>query len=354
MQDKANTVAVGTQNQSSSVKLKMDFPDIKEMLAAGVQFGHQTQKWNPKMSQFIFGAKNNIHIIDLIKTEEKLKEAAEYLFQQAQKGNILFVGTKRQVAEIVKDAAVESGSFFVTHRWPGGLLSNFRQIQKSLKRLNQLEVDFKKGIVNRTKFEVNKMKKEWEKMNRLYEGVKLMERFPTAIVVVDSKYERNALKEAKLMRIPVISLVDTNCDPDSVNYPVPANDDAIKSVTLLIGALARSVRQGNLGRGVKHEFVDYSTYEVQVIKKETPIESISEKEMVGSTTNTFVAKKVEAPSSSFGKKNKVKGILETIQENKVNETTKKVEKKSEKKVEKKVEVKPAVKKPVKKVVKKAK
>jgi small subunit ribosomal protein S2 len=308
MQDKGNTAV-----PASVKKLEITLPEIKDLLSAGVQFGHQTHKWNPKMKEFIFTSKNKIHILDLTKTSEKLKEALEFLYQSSKRGSILFVGTKRQAAEIVKNAAVESGSHFVTNRWPGGLLTNFKLIQKSIKRLNKLEEDFEKGVANRTKFEISQQKKEWEKSSRIYEGVKTMERFPVAVVIVDTKFERLAVREAKTLGIPIVAMVDTNCDPTIINYPVPANDDAIRSITLVMNMFAKAVKEGNEGRGVKHVFKDYSTAEIQVIKKDDS----KEKEAVQEVTAVIKEEqKIAEPFKPTKATPKQKGILESIQENK--------------------------------------
>jgi small subunit ribosomal protein S2 len=342
MEEKTNTTA-----PAAVKKLEIKLPEIKDLLAAGVQFGHQTQKWNPKMKDYIFTSKNKIHILDLTKTETKLQEALEFLYQAAKRGNILFVGTKRQASEIVKEAAVNSGSFYITHRWPGGLLTNFKLIQKSIKRLNQLEEEFEKGVTNRTKFEVSQQKKEWERMNRIYEGVKSMERFPTAVVIVDTKYERLAIREATGLNIPIVAMVDTNCDPTIVSYPVPANDDAIRSVSIIVNMFAEAIKKGNEGRGVKHTFKDYSVAEIQVIKKEEVTQSAEEKELPLVREEKAV---VEEHKSNTGPKQK--GILETIQENKKIVEKKPV--KASKKVETKEETKPVAKKVVKKAVTKAK
>ena len=361
MQDNAKNTAPAAVIK----KLDIKTPEIKEMLAAGVQFGHQTQKWNPKMKDFIYTSKNKIHILDLTKTEEKLKEAMEFLYQAAHRGNILFVGTKRQASEIVKKAAVDSGSYFITHRWPGGLLTNYKLIQKSIKRLNQLETDFDKGVANRTKFEVSQQKKEWEKMNRIYEGIKTMEKFPIVLVIVDTKYERLAVREAKTLNIPIVAMVDTNCDPTAVAYPIPANDDAIRSISIVMQKLADSIKAGNEGHGVKHTFKDYSALEIQTIKKEEP-EAKEVEEFAVIREDKMIMR--DDSSVKQSKSSKQKGILESIQENKSTEkktvkATKKTEAKkaevkkevaaktAEKKVVKKVEKKP-VKKAVKKVVKK--
>jgi len=355
MQDKAKEPVEATVK-----KLNINPPEIKEMLAAGVQFGHQTQKWNPKMKDFIYTSKNHIHIIDLTKTDEKLKEAMEFLYQMAKRGNVLFVGTKKQVSSIVKDAAVNAGAYYIVHRWPGGLLTNYKIVQKSIKRLNQLESDFETGVANRTKFEVSQQKKEWEKMNRIYEGVKTLDRFPTAVIVVDTKYERLAVREATALNLPIVAMVDTNCDPTAVAYPIPANDDAVRSVRLVMETLAAAVKAGNEGHGVKHSFKDYSEVEVQTIKKEESPEILEEKELK-IESDQFKGSSAELVKVPRGSKRK--GILEGLQESKTSKTegvkvvakTLKTVKTAKEKVKKAVAKKAkAPKKEAKKGVKKAK
>lgn len=305
-------IMTSTTNTSAKVaektKPSLEDYDVSSFLKAGVQFGHETKRWNPKMKKFIFTQKNNIHILDISKTIELLDVALKFLTDTASKGDILFVGTKRQATEIIKEQAINSGSYFIVNRWPGGLLTNFDQIKQSLKRYKELEKEFQEGVEGRTKFEVSNMKKEWVKMNRLYEGIKNMNSFPKAIVVVDINYERKVLTEAKRLGIPVVAIVDTNTDPDLVDYPIPGNDDAISSLRLLIGYLGNAVKKGNGGKGVKHEFVDYSTYEVKILKSEEKKEELLE---VGEVTKVQAVEPVKVASSK--KSQNQKGILESIQ-----------------------------------------
>lgn len=290
-------------NASTSVDIKG--PDIKEFLKAGVQFGHETTRWNPKMQKYIFGAKNNIHIIDLQQTMPMLDDAAKFLTEASKRGPILFVATKRQARDIVAKYAIESGSYYVTYRWLGGLLTNFRMIKKSLQKLQTIETEFEKGVTNRTKFEVNQMKKEWDRMNRIYAGVKTMERYPEAVVIVDCHYEKGAVEESKAARIPVVSMVDTNSNPDMVDYVIPANDDAIKSIELVMGVLSAAIKKGNPSKWVKHVAKDYSNYQVQVIKKtEAPVE----------TTEKVVEAVVEKAPVKTRKHEQHKGIMEIVKE----------------------------------------
>lgn len=281
-----------------------------DLLKAGVQFGHETKRWNPKMKKYIFAEKGNIHIIDISKTLEKLEGVINFIQSMSATGDVLFVGTKRQASDIVKQEAIKAGSYYIINRWPGGLLTNFEQIKQSLKKFHTLEQEFKTGVEGRTKFEVSTMKKEWVKMNRLYEGIKTMNGYPKAIVVIDINYERNVITEAKKLGIPVVAIVDTNTNPDLVDYPIPGNDDAISSIKLLLGVISDAVLRGNKGQGVKHEYIDYSKYEVKILKTEEKKEDLVE---VGASARTPVkeSKQEERPS-----KGRSRGILENIQKQK--------------------------------------
>lgn len=304
MQDNAST-SIANDIATTTV------PAIKDFLKAGVQFGHETTRWNPKMKQYIFGAKNNIHILDLEQTMPMLKEAADFLQEAAKKGPILFVATKRQARDIVKQFAVDSGSYYVTYRWLGGLLTNFKMVKKSLTKLTEIETEFEKGVTNRTKFEVNQMKKLWERMDRIYSGIKTMDRYPEAIVVVDCHYEKGALEEAKATGIKIVSMVDTNSDPDMADYVIPANDDAIKSITLVMGVLSAAIKRGNPGKWVKHVSKDYSNYQVQIVKA-NEVELVQEV-APDSFSTTPVAPKVSVHENK-PRKHESKGIMELVKE----------------------------------------
>ena len=208
---------------------------IKSLLESGVHFGHETKKWNPKMKKFIFGEKNGIYIIDLQKTEEALDRACSFLKGVAASGgHILFVGTKKQAQDIVKEESLRAGVFYVTQRWLGGTMTNFQTIKKSIKRLVDLERMKEDGTLAKlSKKEASKLNKEMVKLNKCLEGVRRMDKLPKALFVVDSKKEEIAIKEAKILGIPIIALVDTNCDPDLINFVIPGNDDAIRSIRLI-------------------------------------------------------------------------------------------------------------------------
>ena len=216
---------------------------MKKLLEVGVHFGHQTKRWNPKMAPYIFTARNGIYIIDLKKSSDKIDEAYAALMDIVAKGGkVLFVGTKKQAQEAVQEEAIRSGSFYVNSRWLGGTLTNFKTIQRRIRRLKELEKMEEDGTFDLfTKKEVILMKKEQAKLEKNLGGIKEMRRLPNAIFVVDPKVEHNAVAEAKILGIPVFGIVDTNCDPDEVDYVIPANDDAIRAVKLIVAAMADAV-----------------------------------------------------------------------------------------------------------------
>jgi small subunit ribosomal protein S2 len=219
---------------------------IKELLEAGVHFGHQTKRWNPKMKQFIFGERNGIYIIDLGKTARLFRDAEEFVTSVASEGGtVLFVGTKRQAQDAVSDEAQRCGMFFVNQRWLGGLLTNFTTIQKSLGRLRELEamaVDGRYETI--TKKEIAKVEKEKKKLQKNLDGIRLMSRLPDAIFVVDTKKEKIAVDEARKLKIPVVGIVDTNCDPEEVDFVIPGNDDALRSIRLFTSKVADAIMSG--------------------------------------------------------------------------------------------------------------
>ena len=216
---------------------------IKQLLEAGVHFGHPTKKWNPKMSEYIFTQRNGIHIVDLQKTVKCFETAYNFVSELAQEdGTILFIGTKKQAADTVKEEAERCGMYYVNMRWPGGMLTNFNTIRKSIKRLKDLEKMQADGTFDLLpKKEVAKKLKEIEDLTKSYGGIKEMERLPSCVFVVDTRKERNAVLEAKKLGIPVVAIVDTNCDPEDADYIIPGNDDAIRAIKLIAGALADAV-----------------------------------------------------------------------------------------------------------------
>jgi len=218
---------------------------VKELLDAGVHFGHQTKRWNPKMKPFIFDARNGIHIIDLSKTEAQLNAALEFLATTVRKGGkVLFVGTKKQAQQTVKDTAKETGQMFVVERWLGGTLTNFTTVKTSIKRLKEIEkMDADGSINNYVKQEQAVIRREGARLHKYFDGIRDLDKMPAAMFIVDLKREHNAVAEARKLKIPVVALVDTNSDPDLADYPIAANDDAIRSVRLILMAVTQSITQ---------------------------------------------------------------------------------------------------------------
>jgi len=222
---------------------------MKQLLEAGVHFGHQTRRWNPKMKKYIYTDRNGIYIIDLQKTAKKLDEAY-YSLQEVTKdgGRVLFVGTKKQAQEAVKEEAIRGGQFWVNQRWLGGTLTNFKTIQARISRLEQLEQMEQDGTFEvLPKKEVITLRKEMERLNKFLGGIREMKELPAAIFVIDPRKERIAIAEARKLNIPVFGIVDTNCDPDDVDFVIPANDDAIRAVRLIVGKMVDAIIEVNQG-----------------------------------------------------------------------------------------------------------
>ena len=246
------------------------------LLEAGVHFGHQTKRWNPKMKEYIFGAREDIYIIDLEKTTKLLEEAYVEIKKIADNGGtFLFVGTKKQAQEAAKEEAERSKSYYVTERWLGGTLTNFRTIRRRVKRLEEIENMERDGKFEvLPKKEVIGLKKEYEKLNKILCGIREMNKLPNALIIVDPKKEINAIREARKLRIPVFGIVDTNCDPDDVDFVIPGNDDAVRSVKVILGVLNNAICESrNL------ELIDYVTEEDKKSTKEIKMyELIKEEE----------------------------------------------------------------------------
>ena len=236
----------GGKNQGG---ILMPVVSMKQLLEAGVHFGHQTRRWNPKMAEYIFTERNGIYIIDLQKTVKKLDEAYNFIKKITEEGkSVLFVGTKKQAQESVKSEAIKSGSYFVNARWLGGMLTNFSTIRKRVARLNQLKAMEEDGtFALLPKKEVVKLRLEIEKLEKFLGGVKDMKKLPGALFVVDPKKERIAIAEARKLDIPVVAIVDTNCDPDAADYVIPGNDDAIRAVKLICSAMSQAIIEGKEG-----------------------------------------------------------------------------------------------------------
>ncbi len=235
----------------------MSLPTMKELLEAGVHFGHQTRRWNPKMKKFIFIERNGIHIMDLQKTLSALELAQRAVSRSvARGGTVLFVGTKKQAQGIIAEEARRSGQYYVTERWLGGMLTNFKTVKQSVGRLKDLDRMFADGTVaSFTKKEASRMDKERGRLEKVFAGIKEMDRLPTMVFVVDTNKERIAVAEANRLGIPIVGMVDTNCDPDLIRYPVPGNDDALRSIKLVAKVVADAAMEAEKAAV---ERVDYS------------------------------------------------------------------------------------------------
>ena len=245
---------------------------MKQLLEAGVHFGHQTRRWDPKMAEYIFQARNGIHIIDLQKTSKKIDEAYEFLRSQSEEGKtVLFVGTKKQAQECIKEAAEKCGMYYVDQRWLGGMLTNFSTIKNRIQRLKDIEKMQEDGTFDvLPKKEVINLKKEMEKLQANLGGIKDMEELPGVLFIVDPKKEYNAINEAKRLNIPVVGIVDTNCNPEVLDYPIPGNDDAIRSVKLITDAMANAIIEGKQGESFELEEEENQEESVEESSEKTP------------------------------------------------------------------------------------
>lgn len=244
---------------------------IKQLLEAGVHFGHKAARWNPKMKKFIFGKRSGIYIIDLEKTEEYLNKARDFLLDITSKGDIvLFVGTKKQAQEVIQQEAARAGMYCVTERWPGGLLTNFSTVKKSINRLKEIEKMKEDGTFQKlTKKEIASLQTELSQLKKKFGGIVQMERMPGAIFIIDTKKEATAVREANRLSIPIVALIDTNCDPDLVTYPIPGNDDATKSIRLISSLIADTIIEG------RKRFLSYlSESKVAVIPEKEKQEAV--------------------------------------------------------------------------------
>lgn len=265
----------------------MSIVNMKQLLESGVHFGHQTRRWNPKMSEYIFTERNGIYIIDLQKTVNLLNTAYDFVKEEAAKGKtILFIGTKKQAQETIKAEAQRCDMPYVNQRWLGGMLTNFKTIKRRISRLNELEKMDEDGLFNvLPKKEVIQLRKEHEKLQRFLGGIRYMDRIPDIIYVTDPRKEAIAIAEAKKLGIPVVSIVDTNCDPDPVDYVIPGNDDAIRAVKLITAVIADAVLAGRQGEQIG-EHLDKEN-EDNLEEKQENIEIIEE-EIVEETEDEVV------------------------------------------------------------------
>ena len=256
---------------------------MRELLEAGVHFGHQTRRWNPKMAPYIFTKRNGIHIIDLSKTIPLFKIAWEFVRDEVAKGaDILFVGTKKQAQAIIEEQAQRCGAYYINERWLGGLLTNFQTVRKSIEKLKKLERMEAEGAFDiLPKKEVVRLKKKKEKLEKYLKGIKDMEKIPDIIYVVDTVREELAVKEAKKLGIPVVAIADTNCDPDLIDYPIPGNDDAIKAINLITTKIADAVLEGkSMREATVEEGGEIESVEAEMLKKAEE-EGVAEIKMSG-------------------------------------------------------------------------
>ena len=275
----------------------MSVVSMNYLLEAGVHFGHQKRRWNPKMKEYIFTTRDDIYIIDLQKTVKKLEEAYEAMKTIAQNGGkVLFVGTKKQAQEAAEESALRTNMYFVNERWLGGTLTNFRTIRSRIRRMEEIEAMESDGTFEALpKKEVIQIKKEYDKLNKNLRGIREMKKMPQALVIVDPRKEEIAIKEAHILGIPVFGIVDTNCDPDVVDYVIPGNDDAVRSVKLLIGVLTNAIAEVN-----GNEIIDFisdddkTKNEKKAVKKDAVVENVSLDEKTNVEDNTTVSTNLES------------------------------------------------------------
>lgn len=250
----------------------MPVVSLAELLESGVHFGHQTRRWNPKMAPYIYTARNGVHIIDLVQTAALIEDAYDYVRKSAESGKkFLFVGTKRQAAGIISQEASRCGAYYVNQRWLGGMLTNWETIKNRVERLKELEALESSGAIKRRpKKEASVLRRELGKLQKYLGGIKSMRRPPDVVVIVDQRREYNAIQECQKLGIPIISLLDTNCDPDTADIPIPANDDAIRSIKLILGKLADAIYEGRHGQLDSEE--DYEAFEDSLAEGEEAYE----------------------------------------------------------------------------------
>lgn len=243
------------------VKPIMSVVSLGELLESGVHFGHQTRRWNPKMSQYIFTARNGVHIIDLVQTAQLIQSAYEYMRNASEQGKrVLFVGTKRQAAGIIAQEAARCDAYYINQRWLGGMLTNWETIKTRVERLKELErLEESGNIDKRPKKEGAVLRRELSKLQKYLDGIKKMRKIPDIVVIVDQRREYNAILECQKLAIPIVSMLDTNCDPDIADIPIPANDDAIRSIKLIVGKLADAIYEGRHGEVAKSS--EYEEFE---------------------------------------------------------------------------------------------
>lgn len=288
----------------------MTVVSMNYLLEAGVHFGHQRRRWNPKMREYIYTSRDDIYIIDLQKTAKKIEEAYAAMKEIAEaEGKVLFVGTKKQAQEAAEECALRTNMYFVNERWLGGTLTNFKTIRSRIKRLEQIEKMESDGTFDLLpKKEVIKIKKEYDKLNKYLRGIREMKKLPSALVIVDPRKEENAIKEARILNIPVFGVVDTNCDPDMVDYVIPGNDDAVRSVKLMLGVLTNAIAEVN-----GNEMIDFLTEEDKA-KAEKKAKKQEIKEEIKEVKENAKEKKEEIKENIKATKKEVKEAAKEVVE----------------------------------------
>lgn len=290
------------------------------LLETGVHFGHQTKRWNPKMKEYIYTSRDEIYIIDLKKTAEKIEEAYAALKEiAANGGKVLFVGTRKQASEAIKEEALRSNSYYVSERWLGGTLTNFKTIRRRVKRLEEIEKMEKDGTFDKLpKKEVIGIKKEYDKLNKLLCGIRDMYKLPQAMFIVDPSKEYIAIREARRLGIPVFGIVDTNCDPDMVDYVIPGNDDAIRAVKLITGVMANAIVEANGGKVV--DYVKEDEKDVNIMEK--ALETVKKREDRRKENKNFKSNRPENGNRNSKKtfEKKEEKVVEPVKEEKVENT----------------------------------
>lgn len=253
---------------------------LPQLLESGVHFGHQTRRWNPKMEPYIFTERNGVHIIDLVQTAQYMEQAYVYMRNASEQGRkVLFIGTKRQAAGIVAQEAIRCGSHYVNQRWLGGMLTNWTTIKTRIDRLKDLERREENGSLDRLpKKEASMLRREMEKLQKYLGGLKAMRKIPDIVVIVDQKREYNAVQECQKLGIPIVSILDTNCDPDTVDVPIPGNDDAMRSVKLIIGKLADAIYEGRHGQVDGDDGMPDVDYDPDAYVDDLPVDEIPDEE----------------------------------------------------------------------------
>lgn len=308
----------------------MEVPvSVKELLEAGVHFGHQTRRWNPKMKPYIFEERNGIYIIDLQQSVAQLQKACEYAQETAARGGtFLFVGTKKQAQESIKQSAIHCQAYYVTERWLGGTLTNLRTIRKSIQRLLDLDEVMKEDSVKKlSKKEASSLRRERNKLHKHLEGIKAMEKLPSCIFVVDTKREEIAIAEARKLKVPVVAILDTNCDPDEVDYPIAGNDDAIKSIRLIVEKIAEAINLGRQSQPKEIKPAETEKEEEKVpVKEEKEEKEEKEKAPVkeeDEKTEELIEKKEDEKVAAVTEEKAVRVAKKTTKTTKAPKTTKK-------------------------------